>query len=212
MQVVLPLGHLTFVNIPLAKAHHIAKNVKHQRNIVYLFSGKNCKVTWQRVCIQEEVKKIGQLIQSTTGEGLKQLLWYQDCHIWCAGVSCTTAPGESDDKGLTPALTPCPKAMYSGMGLCPFSNKSATWVNWRYVWHSPIKGYKNYYCITVYPLYAITNFLIRFFNSIFLLLYVLPSTSKPPPPDTISNTCSMYESQYTKSGCQGFSVAKLNFF
>lgn len=57
MQVVLPLGHLTFVNIPLAKAHHIAKNVKHQRNIVYLFSGKNCKVTWQRVCIQEEVKK-----------------------------------------------------------------------------------------------------------------------------------------------------------
>lgn len=97
------------------------------------------------------------------------------------------------------------------MGLCPFSNKNTTWVNWSPVWNLPIKGYKNYYCITVYPLYAIINFLIRFFNSIFLLLHLFPSTSKPPPPDTISNTCSTYESQYTKSGCQGFSVAKLNF-
>lgn len=57
MQVLLLLGHLTFFNIPLPKGHYIAKpKVKDQRNKVYLFSGKNWEVIWQRVWVQEEVK------------------------------------------------------------------------------------------------------------------------------------------------------------
>lgn len=69
MQVPLLLGRLLFVTFPWLKAYHIAKlKVKHERNILHLYCGKNCKVTWWRMWTQEECFSIA-LINSIYHSG-----------------------------------------------------------------------------------------------------------------------------------------------
>lgn len=201
IQVLLPLDHLTFANIPLAKVLHMAKNVKHQRNIVHLFSEK-CKVTWQMVCTRGEVKKIGPLIQSTTGEELKQLLWYQDCHI-----NVQVYPAQQHlVKGVVVAaiqttLHPS-KAMHSHMGLCHFSNKSTVCIIWSPVWNSPLKAAKNamYHSPPTGCNYKLSHQVFQFLAlSTSRTLFYTKST----PTRYHFKHMHMYDSQYTQPGCQG---------
>lgn len=199
------MGHLTFVHVPLAKAYHIAKNTVH------LFSGKNFKVTWQRVWIQEEVKKNNKAIHSIYHRGgakavalisgLPHIMISGLPHMLCilhnstCGRSC---------RGWNPAHTLLPKAMPYDMVLCPFSNKSTASISESPVLNSSLKA-KNllYHCPPIGCSYKLPHQVFQFHapSTSFILFY-------------FQTTPSRYHFKHTQNiripGCQG--VPHIFFF
>lgn len=103
--------------------------VKQQRNTVHLFSARSYKVIWQGVWTQKGVfENFGSLSQSTTREEQKQLLWDQHYHVLMCRCILHNNIWWNGGWKLEYSHTPLPKAMHPGMELCPFSNKSITWV------------------------------------------------------------------------------------
>lgn len=128
-------------------------------------------------------------------------------------MSCTTAPEKGVvGTGIQPTLH-SPKPCTLAWGCVLFLTKALCGLVEPCL-KLTIEGFKNYCCITVYPLDAIVNFLIRFFNS--MLCYFSYPLLPPDHPLQISfTTHAVYTNPSTQTQvAKTFnlsSIAKLNF-